>query len=129
MGIGCSKRGLWCALAASCSAREGCWAGSGLPCRYISAHISTYQHISVHISIPEVPTPLGLLSSPRGIAVSSRSISRYLGRALVAREAYRRLPLFDYLFSSFPPLPKHLLRENDPLVGMKYAHDQLLLMK
>ena len=51
--------GLWCALAASCSAREGCWAGSGLS--------ELYQY---PISIPEVPTPLGLLSPMRGIAVS-----------------------------------------------------------
>ena len=40
----------------------------GLPCRYISA---PYQH---HISIPEVPTPLGLLSSPSGITVISLAL-------------------------------------------------------
>lgn len=60
--------------------------------------VDTYQY---HISIPEVPTPLGLLSSLSGIAVSSRSISRYLGRALVAR-GYTGAYLFStsYLFSS-----------------------------
>ena len=59
----------------------------------------TCQH---HISILEVPTPLGLLSSPRGIAVSSLAlveISIHLGMALDARWAYGRLPLFLYLLS------------------------------
>ena len=64
--------------------------------------VDTYQH---HISIPEVPTPLGLLSPMRGIAVSSLALVEIpiqLGMAwvaLIAREAHGRLPLFDYLFT------------------------------
>ena len=58
--------------------------------------------------------PLGLLSSPRGVAVSwyefpgylwvSRDGSGYLGMALVSREGTRAL-------ASFPPLPlfEHML--------------------
>ena len=90
MSIGCSQRGsgaLWLASTALGTAREG-QGGSGLPCGY-------HQH---HISIPEVPTPSGLLSSLSGMDVSSWSISRYLGRALVAREAGEGA----YLFSTIP---------------------------
>lgn len=84
MGIGCSQRGsgaLWLASMALGTDRSG----SGLPCW-------PELHIGSHISIPEVPTPRGLLSSLSGIAVSpvcvpwvSLGIPRYLGRALVAR--------------------------------------------
>ena len=59
--------GLWCALAASYSARQGCWAGYGLS-ELAPSCTSTY--LSTYLSIPEVPTPLGLLSSLRGIVVS-----------------------------------------------------------
>lgn len=60
-----------------------------------------------HLSIPEVPAPSGLLSSPRGMDVSSLALVEIpiqLGVArvaLLAREGQGRLPLFDYLF----PLP------------------------
>lgn len=62
--------------------------------------VDTYQY---HISIPEVPTPLGLLSPMRGIAVSSRALVEipiHLGMAwvaLVAREGQGRLPLFEHM--------------------------------
>ena len=56
--------GLWCALAGLYSARQGHWAGSGLPELAPSC-------ISIHLSSPEVPTPRGLLSPMRGIAVGS----------------------------------------------------------
>ena len=62
--------------------------GSGL------AMVCPELYIATYLSIPEVPTPRGLLSSPRGIVVSSLGIPGYLGRALIAREAYGRLPLF-----------------------------------
>ena len=69
---------LWCALAASYSARQG--AGLAPVCP-----VDTYQH---HISISEVPTPLGILSPLSGmdrVISVSIDISRYLGRALVVR--------------------------------------------
>lgn len=81
MALGRDAGLLWVALV-----WLGCiWAGPSYP----SIHLSTY------LSIPEVPTPLGLLSPLSGIGISSLGISRYLGRALVAREVYGRLPLFD----------------------------------
>ena len=52
--------GLWFTLAASYSARQG----AGLALVYPSGPLQ------YHISILEVPTPLGLLSPMRGIAVS-----------------------------------------------------------
>ena len=98
MGIGCAIRGsgaLW--LHPIALGRD---AGLALVCP-----VDTYQY---HISIPEVPTPLGLLSPMRGMAVSSRALVEipiHLGMAwvaLVAREAHGRLPLFHhYLFSTF----------------------------
>ena len=58
--------GLWCALAGLYRARQGRWAGSGLV--YPELHLATY------ISIPEVPTPLRLLSSLSGMDVSSLAL-------------------------------------------------------
>ena len=84
--------GLWCALAGLYSAGQG--TGLALACpSWLRAHISTY------LSIPEVPTPLGLLSSLSGMGIVisvSIDIPRYLGIALVAREGHGRLPLFHF---------------------------------
>lgn len=55
--------GLWCALVGLYSAREGRGAGPGLSERAPS-------RTSTYLSISEIPKPLGLLSSPSGIAVS-----------------------------------------------------------
>ena len=52
---------------------------------------------STYLSIPEVPTPLGLLSPMRGLGVSSLALVEIpiqLGMAWVARWAYGCLPLF-----------------------------------
>ena len=95
MGIGCSRRGLWCALAGLYGARYGRWAGSGLS-ELAPSCTSTY------LSIPEVPTPFGLLSPMRGIAVSWYEFPRYLWEALVAREAHGRLPLFHHRHYRIP---------------------------
>ena len=86
---------LWCALAASYSAREGCWLFSALVCpRWPLQYLYTYQYPrGAHASWATIITERDWYSY--------LSISRYLGMALVAREAYGRLPLFDYLF---PPI-------------------------
>ena len=57
------SEGLWLALADLYGARQGCWAGSGISELAPSC-------ISIHLSIPEVPKPLRLLSPMREIAVS-----------------------------------------------------------
>ena len=101
MGIGCAQRvsgSLW--LHPVALGRD-----AGLALVYPSC---TSIHRSTYLSSPEVPMPLGLLSSPRGVAVSwyefpgylwvSRDGSGYLGMALVSREGTRAL-------ASFPPLP------------------------
>ena len=74
---GIRSEGLWFALVGLYSAR--CYQGGP---RRLWSILGWMQH---HISIPEVPTPLGLLSSPRGVAVSpvwvpwiSLGIPRYL---------------------------------------------------
>lgn len=65
--------GLWCALAGFSSARQGFrsalgWRGLVMVALVYPRLLGSY--LSTYLSIPEVPTPLGLLSSLSGIAVS-----------------------------------------------------------
>ena len=87
------SEGLWCALAGLYGARKGCWSGSGLACT-VPWHISVSR--DAHASRATIITARDCCQS--GIAISvSLDISRYLGRALIAREAYGRLPLFEHM--------------------------------
>lgn len=86
------------------------WAGSGLSELAPSC-------ISIHLSSPEVPTPRGLLSPMRGIAVSSLALVEIpiqLGMAMIVREGQGRLPLFEHMLI---PLSNYLCSAlGNPLV-------------
>lgn len=85
MGIGIALRGsgaLWLASTALGAARE--------------VPVYTELHLATYISIPEVPTPRGLLSPMRGMDVSSLASPRYLGWLWLLGDRGGRLPLFRY---------------------------------
>ena len=101
MGIGCALwgSGALCVVSIALGRDAGLLYPALVYPSWLRAHTSTY------LSIPEVPTPSGLLSSLSGLMSVRYEFPGYLGRALVAREAYGRLPLFDYLFSSNHLIP------------------------